>query len=132
MTTDPETRAVIKEYLSLDETSLYNLIPLYVPAYKHTFFSPEGEVEAGRKEFHAIRNKLYQLVCVDWGYCSRRNDPDLQDSIALVIAVADVISAACGAIPPFLIAALLVKKGLNVFCNCQKNIASETTKPTSK
>ena len=65
--------------------------------------------------------RLYQTICRDWQYCKKRADPSLLDQTALACAVADVISAAALGVPPFTVASLCVRLGIDRFCNCLKS-----------
>lgn len=114
-----EQRRVIEKYLSLREDDLLLAIFDYASDEETFEFSAEGQRAAGLRIFNRLRGRLYEIVCVEWNYCRRRHDPDLQDTIALVAAVSDIIVSACGMIPSVLISVLLVKKGLNNFCGCE-------------
>lgn len=65
-------------------------------------------------------HSLYEHICVSWKYCAKRADPGLSDHVALASAVADVLASAALGVPPFTISVLLVKLGLDRFCNCQE------------
>jgi hypothetical protein len=113
------SRADAQRYFSLAEDHLFSLIPRYLPEYEGVNFSGDSEVNAGRNFFEDNLPALHGLVCIQWGYCNRRHDPDLQDAVTLVMSVGDVIAGYCGSIPPFVISALLVKKSLNAICQCK-------------
>jgi len=118
MATPPDARSLAERYLAMTEEDLFSLIPSHLPEYRETRFSPSGQVAAGRSFYERQLPTLHQHVCVRWKYCERRHDPDLKDTVTLVAAVADVIAASIGSAPPFVIAALLVKKSLNLVCGC--------------
>jgi tetratricopeptide (TPR) repeat protein len=61
---------------------------------------------------------LENLVCIEWGYCKRRDEAQLEDKVQLCAAVADVVASGTIGIPPFSIAVLLVRLGLSAFCGC--------------
>jgi hypothetical protein len=112
-------RERIRKYLSLDEESLYSLLPLYLDEYAGTAFSPEGQQEAGRSAFRQRRARIHQSLCRDWQLCRKIDHPAFTDTINLVVVVGDAIATAVSGIPPILVASLLVKIGLRSFCGCQ-------------
>lgn len=63
---------------------------------------------------------LFQSICVKWQYCNKREDSNFSDSIALSTAICDIVSAVIVGVPPFTVSVLLVKLGLDKFCNCSK------------
>jgi tetratricopeptide (TPR) repeat protein len=67
---------------------------------------------------------LYKAVCIRWRYCEKREDARFSDITSLAGAVLDAISTIALGVPPFTVAVLLVKLGLDGFCNCEKGIAS--------
>lgn len=115
---DETEQKEIEKYLMLDETMLYSLIPPYLPEYRGTLFTFNGQIEAGRKKFRAMQQQLYVIICKEWELCKKIDDDVSQDKYNLVIAIGDVISTIAVGIPPCLIASILVKMGLREFCNC--------------
>lgn len=112
-------RNKIKEFLAMDEEQLYAAIPLYMAEYRGTLFSPQRQVETGKEVFRSMQDSLRQVLCEDWRLCDKIDRPQWDDSITLVAAIGDVIAThIVGSIPPFVIAALLVKIGLRAFCKC--------------
>ena len=119
MSMNEEARRQAQRYLSMSEDQLFSSIPQYLPEYDGVYFSPDGKIAAGRDFFERHLPLFRECVCVKWEYCRRRNDPDLLDTVTLVTSVADIIATAAGAtVPTFVIAALLIKKSLNVLCQC--------------
>jgi hypothetical protein len=108
----------IREYLSLDESGLYSLIPSYLPAYERTVFAPNGQIAAGSQKFEELRPRLYRRICTDWNLCNKLTESSFSDSIYLAALVGDIVSTTVHGLPPFLIAAILVKMGLKKFCEC--------------
>jgi len=113
---DTDERETIEEFLSLDETLLYSLIPPYVE--EGTLYTLPGQIEAGKKKFQELMPQLRQKICVEWELCKKIDDPVLNDRIALVVAIGDVICTLVHMIPPNLIATLIVKMGVRAFCSC--------------
>ena len=111
----------IQKYLSLDEDGLYGLIAFYATEHERTAFSPEGEVAAGRRVFQQMRAQLHQCLCVEWNLCQKLEDAALKDTTNLVVVLGDALSTAVVGVPPILIASLLVKIGVRVFCGCSRD-----------
>ena len=115
--TDAQRRRVEK-YLSLDADALVSLIPPYLPDYQHTVFSPTLQREAGWLEFDKLRNILIPILCVNWGLCSKIKSEQFKDAISLISAIADVVAAHSGFVPPFLASTIIVKMGVRQLCKC--------------
>ena len=114
----PDERARVEKYLMLDEEQLFSLIPVYLPEYNNSVFSPEGQLEAGRTWFEAIRSSLEQKVCHEWQMCRMIADPDLNDVTNLVVVIGDTVRASGHGFPPFVVASIIVRMGVRRFCSC--------------
>jgi hypothetical protein len=103
-------RLAAQRYLARDLDDLLSELASYYPTPR----------EGGREVFQRIRKRLHQKICVEWDYCTKRRSPTWQDQIDLVVAVSDtLVGLKLGApVPVVLVAAILVKIGLNNFCNC--------------
>jgi hypothetical protein len=113
------TREEIISYLGHDLDTLYALLDLARSSEEAVLYAPGLEVERGKRQLLELVPTLRRSICQDWGYCSKRNEPDLQDNITVIAAVSDVIATAVIGFPPVLIATILVKKGLTAFCRCE-------------
>ncbi len=112
-------REQIEHLLAMREDELYAAIPAYLPEYRGTLFSPEGQVDTGKEEFHGIQDELRALLCQRWHLCDKIDDPGLEDPVTLVAAIVDALTAqSLGGIPAFVIAVLVVKIGVRAFCHC--------------
>jgi len=111
-----EQRSKIKRYLTLDENQLYSLIAPYLDEESVTLYAPEGMLQAGKAFVDKIGNDLKKAVCEDFNWPAKRNDRSFDDTVTLVATIGDVITAYVGKVPPFAIAALLVKQGLDRLC----------------
>lgn len=116
---DTDEREIIEEFLSLDESLLYSLIPPYVE--EGVLYTLPGQIEAGKKKFQELMPQLHKKICQEWELCKKIDDPVLNDQINLVVAIGDVVCALVGIIPPNLIATLLVKMGVRAFCSCSRS-----------
>jgi hypothetical protein len=69
-----------------------------------------------------VAGPLRQRLCVEWDYCKVRENPRLDDDLELAVAVVAVLSEPVLQLPipadRLLLAAILVKRGLDVFCGC--------------
>lgn len=72
----------------------------------------------GWKMLEEMSGDLHRQICSEWRYCERRRAKQWDDDVTLAVAIADVMSAVVGVLPVSIIAALLVKRGLNSFCSC--------------
>lgn len=109
----------INEYLSENTDVLYEkLILAHIAKDKKRMLKTGEETQEGRKLFKSIEPSLKKLICHEWEYCSKRNNPEFNDNINLVAAIGDVVATLSIGIPPFLIASILIRKGLNKFCEC--------------
>lgn len=106
----------IQRYLALEEDDLYSLIPPYLPGYEDTSFAPLGMLEAGKEFFQIKYTDLKKAVCEDFDWPSKRCNSEFNDTVTLIAAISGVISGYIGTVPPFIIATLLVKKGLDALC----------------
>jgi hypothetical protein len=115
--TDAQRRR-LEQYLSLDTGALVSLIPTYLPEYEGTAFAPPGQLEAGWKEFNKLKAVLIPILCVDWDLCKKIKSEQFKDAIDLISALADVVAAHSGFVPPFLASTIIVKMGVRQLCNC--------------
>ena len=86
-------------------------LELYDPASK-------GPTDVWNK----VAGPLRQRLCVEWNYCRVRQDARLDDDLTLAAAVVAELSARALHLPieadMFLLTAIVVKRGLDQFCNC--------------
>ena len=119
VSTAPETNRVrreeeslgyqIRKYLTLAYMDLLGQLPLFVPAAVHAdLLAP-------------YRSQLRRVVCEEWDWASQRGNPTYADPTRLTEAVAEAIGrhASEFPFPPALLAAILVKEGLDDFCNLE-------------
>jgi hypothetical protein len=67
-----------------------------------------------------MQAELKRIVCREFNYCRRRNEPSLSEHVALGVAIADELfkAMAPSPIPIFLISVYLIRRGLDDFCEC--------------
>ena len=108
--TDTDRRA-LQAYLDRPLDDLMEQLELYDPASR-------GPAEAWNKVAGLVRQRL----CVEWGWCQVRQDQRWDDDLALALAVLGVLSARVLHLPIpadlTLIAAIVVKRGLDAFRGC--------------
>jgi len=108
--TDTDRRA-LQAYLNRPLDDLMAELELYDPASR-------GPAEVWNKVAGPVRQRL----CVEWGWCRLRQDQRWDDDLALAVAVVAVLSEPVLHLPIeadlLLMAAIVVKRGLDVFCGC--------------
>jgi len=121
---DPE-RTQIERYLSWDDKKLFRELDRYYqassPGGRGASYRVKGK---GRVWFNEVLPKLQEFVCSEWDYPSRKKDPELQDPVALALALAEALSSVLERIPfptggqasPSLVAAILVQSDLERLC----------------
>jgi hypothetical protein len=115
----------IHRYLKWDDKKLFRELDRYYGAS-----SPGGERASyrfrgkGRVWFNELLPKLQEVVCDEWNYQAKREEPELQENEELVIAVGEAIAPlvhrnpfSTGAqVPTYLVAAILVQSDLDQLC----------------
>ena len=108
--TDTDRRA-LQAYLNRPLDDLMAELELYDPASR-------GPAEVWNKVAGPVRQRL----CVEWDYCQVRQDARWENDLDLTVAVFGVLSARVLHLPIpadlALIATIVVKRGLDVFCGC--------------
>jgi len=108
--TDADRRA-LQAYLNRPLDDLMAELELYDPASR-------GPAEAWNKVAGPVRQRL----CVEWDWCKVRQDQRWDDDLALALAVVAALSKPVLHLPIkadlALIATIVVKRGLDVFCGC--------------
>ena len=104
-------RRKLQAYLDRPLDNLMDELELYDPASR-------GPADVWNKIAPALRQRL----CVEWDYCQVRQDARLDDKLTLAATVAAVLSERALHLPVeadmLLLAAIVVKLGLDKFCNC--------------
>lgn len=70
---------------------------------------------------------IRERICVEWDFCTRRNDGKLTDYVDLITGVADAIASICIGVPPFLLSTILIRLGLAQYCDCDDVITCQST-----
>jgi hypothetical protein len=110
----PEASNEIQDYMDLPLDSLLEELALYREQ------ATGGPVRSPADAWGKLVPRLRQRVCADWNWCQRRQDARFDEPAALAALVAEIVTpdAVSWSIPAALIAVILVKKGLDAFCNC--------------
>jgi hypothetical protein len=63
---------------------------------------------------------LRERVCVEWNWCKRRKDARTDEPLTIATRLLSIVApvAMQWQVPAALIAVILVKRGLDAFCNC--------------
>jgi hypothetical protein len=111
MPTEAERRK-LQTYLARPLYDLESELELYAPPSR-------GAAEVWQK----IAGPLRQRICMEWDYCSVRQDARWDDDLSLAIVVLSVLSERALNLPfPVdlaVVTAILVKRGLDKFCDCR-------------
>ena len=101
----------LQTYLALPLSGLESELELYAP-------SARGPAEV----WEDIAAPLRQRLCVEWDYCTARQDARLDDDLALALLVLGALTERALHLPfpvdSALLAVIVVKRGLDAFCNC--------------
>jgi hypothetical protein len=63
---------------------------------------------------------LRERVCAEWKWCDKRQDARFDDPVNIAALLASMLApdALRWQVPAALVAVILVKRGLDAFCNC--------------
>ena len=104
-------RRKLQAYLDRPLNDLMSELELYDPASK-------GPADVWNK----VAGPLRQRLCVEWDYCRVRQDARLDDRVTLALAVLAELAKPALNLPMqadhLLLATIVVKLGLDKFCNC--------------
>jgi len=110
MPTESERRK-LQSYLAQPLPDLESELELYLPATR--------DIES---VWQKIVPALRQRLCVEWDYCAVRQDARWGDDLSLALVVLTVLSEPVLHLPIpadlALVASILVKRGLDAFCEC--------------
>lgn len=110
----PNSSTDVQRYLDQPLDDLLEELALY---REQATGGPVRDVsDAWKKLVPALRKR----VCDEWNWCERRQDARLEENIALITLVSQIVApdAQAWQVPAALIAVILVKKGLDAFCEC--------------
>ena len=104
-------RRKLKAYLDRPLPELEEELALYDAASR-------GPAEVWRK----VAGPVQQWLCADWNWCNVRQDARFENDYDLALAIVLVLSHHLAEMPfnanEFLIAAIVVKRGMDAFCDC--------------
>jgi hypothetical protein len=79
----------------------------------------EAPEKATRTWLNNRRDELQQLICVDCAYCDFISKNKNAKFVEIVAALSDVLAGVFGGVPVNTLAALLLRQGLDDFCDCE-------------
>jgi hypothetical protein len=101
----------LQAYLNRPLDDLMAELELYDPASK-------GPADVWNK----VAGPLRQRLCVEWDYCTVRQDARWEDDLDLAVVVSSVLASQVLHLPIpadlALVATIVVKRGLDAFCGC--------------
>jgi hypothetical protein len=98
---------------------LYSSLADHDPDYSRKLFSRREKIGFGIEILNRYQETLHKNICLEWKYCYKIRNSNFNDSVLLIATIADVVSGSIGILPPFTIATILFKIGLNKFCACK-------------
>ena len=103
----------------MDEDELYYELAIWLPESSMAMHGPSALQNLGRRRFADLRMSLYRRICLEAQFCSKLDDPQINDAVTLVSTLADVIaSSTIGVpVPAIVLASLIVRMGIRKFCS---------------
>ncbi len=121
-------RQEIERYLKWGEKELFRELDRYygasMPGGRQASYHFRGK---GRVWFNELLPELKEVICDQWEYAAKREDPQLEDKENLVAAVGEVLMPLIqrnpfptGAqVPTYLVSAILVQMDLDKLCGLE-------------
>lgn len=78
----------------------------------------EAPETAAENWLQTRRGELVQKICVEGNYCVFIKENRHRSTVDIIVAISDLLATAVGGIPVFTLATLLVRRGLDSFCEC--------------
>jgi hypothetical protein len=119
-------RQEIERYLKWDQKELFRELDRYygasMPGGRRASYRFRGK---GRVWLNQLLPRLRELICDEWGYAAKKEDPQLQHKEELIVAVGDLLTPFIqrnpfptkSQAPPYLVSAILVQMDLDTLCN---------------
>ena len=114
--------AQVQEYLNDDERCFLDWYRAYrrleeFPGEPVAAIPTLDEIrEAFSNWVQLSRDRLFNVICVEWDYRGRRKDERFQEKLTLAVALAEFLSSTLSIPSPVTTAVLLVQIGLDEFC----------------
>lgn len=118
MTETTALRAEISDLFRQDVDELNSLLGQSDPDAEDTLHSFESAKLWGEGVMSELSATLKSAICEDWQYCKRRQSKNFDDDVTLAVQIAEIIVKGIGSHPVGIIATILVKRGLDSFCDC--------------
>jgi hypothetical protein len=120
-------REEIQRWLEMSDFQLLTLIgeEISIPYGRE---APPLYSKVARRWFSSFEIVVYGKLCIQNEICRKIDKTGFGDDISLVLAVGDMITGLLTGIPPFQVAAFLVKKGIRNLCHCGQAIDGERKK----
>lgn len=108
-------RAELQRLHDLPLDDLYGELFVQSDAGSGFLGTPGMKVRKGRELYERAVHTVRRVVCDEWKACEKLDSVG-DDAIALIAAIAAVISPALPQLPGVVVAAIVVKIGVKVFC----------------
>ena len=106
----------IEELTKLSDEALYAEMHV-IPGAPALPRGPGDKAERGKLWFERNRARFRDLVCESDVVKEVIAGTGKGSDVLLICAIADLIATACGLVPPFVVAAMLVRRGLPELCS---------------
>lgn len=124
----------VNKLIDLDEDELFTLLGAQISALEtptNLLMSSQSNTEEknkqdnkkGRISYNLLEEKLKKIICDDWEYCKKKekyneNLDTINDLMPFVIGGFGLIEVGVMAGFPMLLSVIVIKRGINEFCNC--------------
>lgn len=124
----------VNKLIDLDEDELFTLLGAQISALEtptNLLMSSQSNTEEknkqdnknGRISYNLFEEKLKKIICDDWEYCKKKekyneNLDTINDLMPFVIGGFGLIEVGVMAGFPMLLSVIVIKRGINEFCNC--------------
>jgi hypothetical protein len=115
------SRSELAGLLRQDVDELNALLAQSDPDADDALHSFESARQWGENVMQRLSASLSTCICDEWNYCKRRKTQKFGDDVSLAVEIANLIFKIVGAYPVAVIASILVKKGLDAFCGCNRD-----------
>jgi len=117
-------RKIVEDYLNCNIEDIELSIGRIVLASKSSdengmypaWINSTDAKETCEKFIESISEKLKKRICYDHDLSSVKSQEALNDNIQIALAIATLIEDISGVVQPLMLAALLVKKGIDKLC----------------
>ncbi len=110
----PNSDAELQDYLNQPLAELMEELAIYRDA------ATGGATRGVSDVWRQIEPLLRERVCAEWNWCVRRQDARTDEPLTIATLLVSIIAPVVmqWQVPAALVAVILVKRGLDAFCDC--------------